>query len=114
MGVMPDGSVVITGPTGSDDLPVTSAAIKKMFVGGEGWMAMLSGDLSELIYGTYIGGSGGDVFRALAVNTDGTVGLAGVTDSADFPFTNAFDTMLKNDTSGNNQAGTYVVLTPVP
>ena len=49
-------------------------------------LAVLSGDGSRLIYATYVGGSGRDLVRGLAVTARGEIYLAGNTDSDDLPF----------------------------
>ena len=63
-----------------------------------------------LVYSTYLGGSGADVARGIAVDTTGSVYVAGYTDSIDFPLTtlgslpagvrHAF--IAKLDTTGSN------------
>jgi uncharacterized protein (TIGR03437 family) len=43
-----------------------------------------------LVYSTYLGGLGSDVIQAIAVDTAGSVYVAGVTDSVDFPTLSPF------------------------
>jgi len=45
-----------------------------------------------LLYSTYIGGSGSDAIKAIAVKSDGTVAAVGTVGSTDFPLVNAAQT----------------------
>ncbi len=95
-----DGSIYIAGITGSDDLPGTSGGFQPEHVvgrvGDDGFVARFSADLSTLQAATYLSGSNGgaeDRAYALAVAGDGSVYVAGYTDSPDFPVTDgAYDT----------------------
>jgi hypothetical protein len=51
------------------------------------FISKLNATGSALVYSTYLGGSGGDVATALAVDVNGYASVAGVTSSADFPTT---------------------------
>jgi len=76
-------------PIGSDDTPVA-----------DGFVARLSADLSHLVYGTYLGGSGEDFPLALALDDAGLLYVAGYTRSSDFPTTpGAFDDSYNGGTS---------------
>ena len=64
-----DGSVVITGSTGSADFPTTPGAVQSTFHGGTGtsedvptdaFAAKLDPSGSRLVYSTYLGGSADD------------------------------------------------------
>jgi beta-propeller repeat-containing protein len=94
-----DGSVVITGITGSDDFPTTPGALRSTFGGGTG---MFNADLpvpldafatrldrsgSRLVYSTYLGGSRDDGGNAVALDDAGNAYYAGSTESPDFPTT---------------------------
>jgi hypothetical protein len=83
------GRIFIVGQTESKDLPVTATALQKTHGGGksDGWLAILSSDGSELLYCTYLGGSGDDMIRGIALGPEGEVYLIGHTMSDDFPVT---------------------------
>ena len=49
--------------------------------------AVLSADGAKLLYATYLGGSGDDLIRGLAIGPGGEVYLVGSTSSKDFPVT---------------------------
>ena len=90
-----EGNIFIVGQTGSRDLPVTPDALQRSFGGGEndGALAVFSSDGAKLLYCTYLGGSGDDMIRSLALGPKGEVYLVGHTASADFPATaNALQT----------------------
>ena len=84
-----NGDIFIVGQTESKNLPVTPDALQKRFGGGrsDGWLAILSSDGSRLLYCTYLGGSGDDMVRSIALTVDGVVHLVGNTSSPDFPAT---------------------------
>ena len=85
------GHAVITGQTTSTDYPVTSQAYQKLFAGSQDcFVTMLSGDGTSLAFSTFLGGSGLDSCRAIALSPSGTITLAGSTRSSDFPVLGAF------------------------
>lgn len=84
------GDVVITSTTRSPDLPTTPGAAQRTYGGGDSdiFAAKLSGDLRELRWCTYIGGSGTETPRGgLTTDARDNVYLVGTTASADFPTT---------------------------
>ncbi len=91
-GVVFDGSSLkgwIAGYTLSTDFPIAGAAPQAQpSGGGDGFLVEVDfnrSGLDTLTYGTYFGGSGLDVPRALARDPHGAFWLAGYTLSADFP-----------------------------
>jgi hypothetical protein len=58
-------------------------------VTGDAFVARFDNSGSNLIYATYLGGSGNDGALSLAVDSAGNAYLAGFTDSTNFPTTNA-------------------------
>lgn len=83
----PDGTIFLVGTTSSPDLPVTPDAFQHRFGGGEsdGWIAELSPDGSQLLFCSYLGGSGKDMIRSIAFGPGGEIFLVGHTFSKDFP-----------------------------
>jgi hypothetical protein len=86
------GNIFIVGHTTSADFPVTPDALQKTYggpaeQGGDGALAVLSSDGSRLLYATYLGGSGEDLIRSVALGPAGEVYLVGSTSSQDFPVT---------------------------
>jgi len=83
------GSAYIAGNTSSSNFP-TKNAFQPMFFGKKDIFAVkLSGDGSQLVYGTYIGGAGTDTASGIVVDSAGNAYIAGRSDSDDFPTINA-------------------------
>ncbi len=95
----PDGAAYLTGST-RGSLPVTRDAFQTESIsncapspqlnalrGGDAFVAKLSPDGSALVYASYLGGSCGEYGTAISLNANGSVWLAGVTASFEFPTT---------------------------
>jgi len=104
-----EGNTFVAGTTRSRDFPVTPDAVQGRFAGataprgypgdGDGALAILSPDGSKLLYATYLGGSGGDLIRSVALGPRGEIYLVGNTSSGDFPVTQgAVQTKLRGGT----------------
>jgi hypothetical protein len=82
------GEAVITGSTTSADFPTKDAARSSCgdsgCSSGDAFVAKLASD-GTLAYSTYLGGSGADVGRGVAVDSTGAGYVVGYTFSADFP-----------------------------
>ncbi len=92
LAVRSDGTVVVGGSTTSADFPVTDGAYQTEFNSPgtnvtDVFVAIVRGNLSEILYATYIGGSSSDYLYGLEVSPTGEVYLTGTTLSADFPTT---------------------------
>jgi len=78
------GYAYVTGSTDSSNFPAVYAG--RAYGGsGDGFVTMLSPGGSVVIYSTFVGGSGADQSRAIAVDHFGNVYLAGLTSSVDLP-----------------------------
>lgn len=88
--------VYITGSTDSVNFPTTTGAFQTAFAGNmDAFVAKLEGDVSALVYSTYLGGSDGDEALAVALDSTNRACVTGVTSSANFPVTaGAFQTAL--------------------
>jgi len=85
----------------STDFPTTPAAFQPRSGGAaDGAFAVLSPDLSRVLYATYLGGRGHDGSREAALGSDGSYVCAGDTASDDFPLRNAFDGTLAGGNDG--------------
>ena len=110
------GRVFVTGQTeslraddsGQSPLPTTPGAYQTadsaLIVNGAAAFAA-SFDPAEtgaasLLYSTYLGGTGGDYGRGIAVNANGEALIAGTTTSFDFPVVDGFQTVNRGGNSG--------------
>ncbi len=84
------GSAYVTGSTTSLNFPTTADANATSTSGGsDAFVARLGTAGNTLLYGTYLGGSGDDAGRGIAVDGAGNAYVVGQTFSADFPTVNA-------------------------
>jgi hypothetical protein len=82
------GDAVVTGGTASTDFPTANPIQPTIHTA---FVTLLSADGSALIYSTYLGGSGSDQGRGIAVDpATGDALVTGYTTSTDFPTVNAF------------------------
>ncbi|MBN1448553.1 MAG: hypothetical protein JXA28_11530, partial [Bacteroidetes bacterium] len=83
-----DGNIVFAGNTWSDDLPVTPNAWQPRHRGnGDGYIAALDSTGSELIFCSYIGGSGIENLWDMHIDAAGNIVITGLTDSWNYPTT---------------------------
>jgi len=84
------GDVYVAGETRSTDFPRTSGGAQESHRGGDdAFVARLHPNLQTgaILQSTYLGGSGSDFARALAISSTGDVYVAGGTTSPNFPRT---------------------------
>ena len=90
------GNATIVGNTFSTNFPTTPTAISQSYRGaansavtamGDGFVTRLNAAGSALLYSSYIGGSGHDMARGVAVDNSGNTFVCGFTYSPDFPVT---------------------------
>jgi hypothetical protein len=82
-----DGNAYLTGESCSVDYPTTPGALQGTFGGGEAdaIVTKVNADGSDLLYSTYLGGTGRDSGGGIAIDAMGKAYVAGATDSIDFP-----------------------------
>jgi hypothetical protein len=96
-----NGAAYITGYTQSADFPTSVGAYQTAYGGGadDAFVTRLT-NTGALDYSTYLGGSGLDIGRAIAVNSNGEAYVTGYTQSANFPSTpGAFQTAFGGGTN---------------
>ena len=79
----------IVGKTASDDFPTASPLRSQLQGKTDAFVLRLNAKGSQLTYATYFGGDGNDIFEGIAMGTDGTVTLSGLTNSSNFPLANS-------------------------
>jgi hypothetical protein len=97
--VSPAGEVVVAGDTNAPDFPVTSGAFQpsckmhRRSCSTDAFISKINAAGNELLYSTYLGGSGTEFGFSVALGESGQIFLVGNTDSPDFPVTRrAFQT----------------------
>ena len=90
-----EGNLLMVG-NGWTEVPVTSDAYDATHNGadetGDCFVRSMSGGLTTLSYGSYLGGAGEEFDAAVVVSADGVLYIAGYTASEDFPVSStAFD-----------------------
>src|SRR5262245_8964337 len=85
------GAVYVVGSTTSTDFPTQSAAQSANKGGStDAFVFKLDPTGTQVVYSTFIGGSGTDEGHAIAVDAGGNAYVTGYTQSNDFPIVNGF------------------------
>jgi uncharacterized protein (TIGR03437 family) len=80
------GHIWMVGNTNGSDFPVTSNAIQQQLSGGtDGFVTEYDPATNKLLYASYFGGSANDSIANVQIAADGTVVLAGHSQSATLP-----------------------------
>ncbi len=98
-----NNDIYVGTSTQSTDIPTAANAFQTQYGGGsqDGIILKFDGNLSELIWASYLGGSGSDGIFYLTLNNQKQVVVTGGTSSADFPATAAaFQTTYQGNTDG--------------
>ncbi len=86
VGINSSGEILVTGETQSANFPITPGAVDITYGGKQDlFVVKLTGDGTNLLYGSYLGGSAEEAGHGLAVDNAGHVYLAGSTKSPDLP-----------------------------
>lgn len=91
LSVAPDGNITITGWTQSTDIPVPGGYDQVYKGGNDIYAAQLSSSGKTLIWGTYLGGSGGDSGCSSTHDMSGNIIVSATTSSTDIPVSSSFD-----------------------
>ncbi|MEM2870704.1 MAG: SBBP repeat-containing protein, partial [Thermoplasmata archaeon] len=107
----PLGRIYFTGFTTSAHYPVTPGAYETQGPGdGDVVFTVMNPNCTEVVYSTFIGGSGFDKGNSIAIDSSGCAYIAGYTESPDFPTTRkAYD---KNYSGGGDAF--VLKINPVP
>lgn len=80
-----NGDIAIAGVTASTDFPVDRAVQATSGGLDDAFIARFTRETPALVYSTYLGGSGSDEARDIALDPIGNIYITGVTDSPNFP-----------------------------
>ncbi len=94
--------VYITGSTASSDFPLINPYQGTYPGSFNSFLTKVSADGSSLLYSTYLGGNGSDQPAGIAIDSLGSVFVAGTTSSTNFPVANAYQSA-----ASSNQGGVY-------
>lgn len=85
------GNAFVGGDTLSTMFPVTAGAVQAASAGGyDGFLCEISGNGSQLLYCTYLGGSQSDSVTSLTITANGQAVAVGSTSSINFPAVQPF------------------------
>jgi uncharacterized protein (TIGR03437 family) len=103
------GNAYVGGNTSSSDFPVMPGLQARygggrLEVGGDGFIVKLNASGSAMLYSTYLGGSGGDAVKGIAVDAQGNAYVAGYTSSANFPLRSALQSTLRGGLAAGTDA----------
>lgn len=93
-------NLYVTGSTASSNFPLVNPYQGSYPGSFNAFLTKISADGSSLLYSTYLGGNGSDQPASMAIDSLGSVIVAGNTSSTNFPIANAYEA-----TAGANQGG---------
>lgn len=85
--VGPNGTIFLSSTTGSNDFPIVGGFSTILSGAQDAIFVKLNNTLSNIIYSSYVGGSGLESGNSIQLSSTGDLFLAGGTTSTNFPFT---------------------------
>jgi uncharacterized protein (TIGR03437 family) len=79
------GNAIVTGQTESPDFPVTAGVVQPHYGGAYDAFVTKLDPTGNIVFSTYLGGSGNEFAAALATDEAGYIYVIGTTTSTDFP-----------------------------
>jgi len=102
-----EGNTYCAGMTNVSSFPVTPGAWDTTFNGTyDCFVSKLNAAGSNLVYSTFLGGSGNNVTKSIAVDSAGNAYVTGYTQSTDFPVTPG---VFQNTFAGSTDSNGYVL-----
>jgi hypothetical protein len=95
----------VTGSTASSNFPMVNPYQGSYPGSFNAFVTKLSSDGSSVLYSTYLGGNGSDLPVGVAIDTVGSILVAGNTTSTNFPVVNSYQSSVLPN--GGGQYGTY-------
>ncbi len=98
MGLDSMGNLYLTGKTSSIDFLKTTNAYDTIYNGGDrdAFVTLVSGDLTNMLASTFLGGAANDWGYVIAIDLAGNVYVTGETSSHDYPTTSNANNMFYN------------------
>ncbi len=84
------GNLYIAGQTSDSNFPATASAFQPSLHGINGFVAKLNPTGTAIVWATFLGGTGRDSAKTIAVDPAGNVWTSGTTSSTDFPASSGF------------------------
>jgi uncharacterized protein (TIGR03437 family) len=81
------GNAIVAGQTSAADFPVTAAALQSTLKGAQNLFLAKFDPTGQIVFATYLGGSGSDSPAVVQTDSAGNIYVAGATSSLDFPTT---------------------------
>ncbi len=89
----PFANAVVVGSTQSSNFPISTHGFQPGYGGsGDGFLIKMTREGATLLQSTYLGGSGADIARGVAVDPAGNVTVVGTSASPNFPTRNPWQT----------------------
>ncbi len=99
------GNLYIAGQTSDPNFPAAASAFQPSLKGLNGFVAKLNPTGTAMVWATFLGGTGRDAAKTIAVDPSGNVWTSGTTSSADFPassgFPNGQEFLVESNSSGS-------------
>lgn len=102
------GNPFVTGYTSSQDFPVVNAVQPGIYGGQDAFVTKFNAAGTQLIYSTFLGGTGADFSQDITVGNDGSAYITGYTESLDFPLVNPYQGFHKGGTTGDFRYDAFV------
>ena len=96
------GNAYLTGYTLSNNFPTQNPEQGTRAGSYDAFVTKLSANGQTVLYSTYLGGSGDDRGKGIAVDSTGNILLTGETESTNFPTLNALDSTAGGGTCGSD------------
>ena len=96
------GFLYVAGQTDSTDFPIVGSSAQAAYGGNtDVFVAKIDPNAQDIVYSTYIGGSGNESLGGLAVDAQGDIYIAGTTSSSDLVTVNPFQTAIGTNAISN-------------
>ncbi|HSN55130.1 MAG TPA: hypothetical protein VLT32_10675, partial [Candidatus Sulfomarinibacteraceae bacterium] len=110
--IAPDGTIWLVGETDSPDFPVVNALQPALgnyqYLASDAFVTAISADGQQILYSTYFGATKDDRGLGIGIAPDGSIVIAGTTNSVDFPVVGGVQGTLAGQGAGVTPADAFV------